>query len=161
MAVKTQREKAQRFVAQNRKARHHYTIEETVEAGLVLTGSEVKSLREGGASLAEAYAAVENGELWLRNAHIPEYKDATYNNHESRRARKLLLRKAEIGKLMGKVERSGYTLVPLSLYFGESGFAKIELGLARGKSHTDRRAEIGERDARREMARALKHRNQR
>jgi SsrA-binding protein len=155
----TSRKEAQRYVAQNRKARHDYHIEEAIEAGLVLTGSEVKSLRESGASLADAYASVEGGELWLKNAHIPEYKNAAYNNHEPRRARKLLVRKSELGKLAERIERSGYTLVPLSLYFGERGYAKVQLALARGKKHHDRREDITEREVRREMDRALKRRS--
>ena len=158
MATKSERKEAERFIAQNRKARHEYSIDETYEAGLVLTGSEVKSLREQGASLADAYANFERGELWLRNAHIPEYKNASYNNHEARRPRKLLLHKTELQKLVSKVEERGMTLIPLSLYFSERGHAKVEIGVARGKKHHDRRQDIAEKDTRREIARALKHR---
>jgi len=158
MSTKSERKEAEKYVAQNRKARHDYTIDETFEAGLVLTGSEVKSLREQGASLLDAYANFERGELWLRNSHIPEYKNASYNNHEARRSRKLLLHKAELNKLVAKVEERGMTIVPLGLYFSERGHAKVEIGVARGKKNYDRRQDIAERDTRREIDRALKHR---
>ncbi|MEO1194435.1 MAG: SsrA-binding protein SmpB, partial [Pseudomonadota bacterium] len=130
---------AQRFVAQNRKARHNYFIDDTVEAGLVLTGTEVKSLRAGRASLNEAFAQETEGEFYLLNAHIPEYGPANRFNHEPTRARKLLLKQREIGKLMGQAKRSGYTIVPLSLYFNHRGYAKCQLGLARGKRQIDKR----------------------
>lgn len=143
-------------VAQNRKARHNYTIEQTFEAGLVLTGSEVKSLRAGRASIAESYAAEKDGELWLVNAHIPEYPPAGRFNHEPRRARKLLLHRREIAKLIGAITREGYTLVPLSIYFNKRGQAKAELGLGRGKKKHDKRAAIKERDWQRRKRQLLR-----
>ncbi len=146
-----------RPVAQNRKARHDYRIEGTVEAGLALAGSEVKSLRAGNASLSDAYAAVRGAELFLVNCRIGEYQPASTQGHAPLRDRKLLLHRDEIDRLSGKVERSGYTLVPLSLYF-KDGWAKVELGLARGRTHGDRRAAVAEREAKREMERALSRR---
>ena len=143
-----------RVVAQNKRARFDYAVEDTVEAGLVLTGSEVKSLREGNVALSDAYAALRGDELWLLNCRIGEYKAAAAFGHAPLRERKLLLRRAEIEKLRGKVEQRGYTLVPLSLYFRE-GWAKVELGLGRGKTHEDRRDHIAERESRREMDRAM------
>lgn len=137
---------ARRVVAQNRKARHNYAIEETVEAGIVLTGTEVKSLRAGRASISECYAAEEGGELYLINSHIPEYPPAGRFNHEPRRPRKLLLHRRQIEKLVGAITREGYTLVPLSIYFDKRGMAKVELGLGRGKKKHDKRAAIKERD---------------
>jgi len=125
-------------VAQNRKARHDYLVEEVFEAGLVLTGTEVKSLRAGRASLVDGYAVVKDGEAWLHNVHIPEYTQGTWNNHEPRRARKLLMRKDEIQKLTGKTQQQGLTLVPLSLYF-KNGYAKVEIALAKGKRNYDKR----------------------
>lgn len=158
MSTKSERAAAEKYVAQNRKARHDYAIEETFEAGMVLRGSEVKSLREQGASLLDAYATVQAGELWLRNAHIPEYKNSSYNNHDSRRERKLLLNRAEMVKIIAKVEERGMTVVPLGLYFSDRGIAKLQIGIARGKKHHDRRQDMAERDSRREMDRALKNR---
>ncbi len=143
-----------RVVAQNRRARFDFAIEDTVEAGLVLTGSEVKSLRDGNVALSDAYAALRGGELWLHNCRIGEYKAAAAFGHAPLRDRKLLLRRAEIEKLRGKVEQRGYTLVPTSLYFRD-GWAKVELGLGRGKTHEDRRDHIAERESRREMDRAM------
>ena len=143
-----------RVVAQNKRARFDYAVEDTVEAGLVLTGSEVKSLREGNVALSDSYAALRGDELWLLNCRIGEYKAAAAFGHAPLRERKLLLRRAEIDKLRGKVEQRGYTLVPLSLYFRE-GWAKVELGLGRGKTHEDRRDHIAERESRREMDRAM------
>jgi SsrA-binding protein len=146
-----------RVVARNRKALHDFQIEERVEAGLVLSGSEVKSLRAGNVALGDAYALVKGGELFLANCRIGEYQPASWTGHAPVRDRKLLLRRTEIDRLGGKVERSGYTLVPLSIYFKE-GWAKVELGLARGRTHADRRQAIAEREQRREMDRALSRR---
>ncbi|MHA3704294.1 SsrA-binding protein SmpB [Jatrophihabitans sp. YIM 134969] len=141
-------------VAQNRKARHDYTILETLEAGLALQGTEVKSLREGRASLVDGFAMIDNGEVWLHNVHIPEYDKGSWTNHTARRTRKLLLHRAEIERLIGKTKESGLTLVPLSLYFTR-GKAKVELGLARGKRSYDKRQDLARRDADREVSRAL------
>lgn len=146
-----------RVVARNRKALHDFQVEERVEAGLVLSGSEVKSLRAGNVALGDAYALVRGGELFLANCRIGEYQPASWTGHAPVRDRKLLLRRPEIDRLGGKVERSGYTLVPLSIYFRE-GWAKVELGLARGRTHGDRRQAIAEREQRREMDRALSRR---
>jgi len=149
------REEAKRFAAQNRKARYDYFIDDKVEAGLVLTGTEVKSLRGGRASMSDAYASEEKGELWLWNLHIPEYGPASRFNHEPKRARKLLLHKKEINRLLGKVQRDGFTLIPLSIYFNDRGRAKCEIGLARGKKAHDKREAIKERDWNREKRRVL------
>ena len=150
--------KTQRFAAQNRKARHDFLIEDVFEAGMVLTGSEVKTLRLGRASINEAFAAEKDGEMFLYNAYFPEYEGANRFNHQPRRARKLLLKRREIGRLMGQTQRAGMTLVPLSIYFNERGRAKIELGLARGKRKVDKRESEKERDWKREQARLLRHR---
>ncbi len=147
-----------RPVARNRRAFHDYHIEERIEAGLQLTGTEVKSLRQGRANINEAYAGEMNGELWLFNAHIPEYAPAGRFNHEPRRPRKLLLKKREMERLIGAVRRRGYTLVPLSLYFNPRGWAKVELGLAVGKKKYDKRAAEREREWQRQKARLLRHR---
>lgn len=144
-----------RFAAQNRRARHDYLIESTLETGIQLTGTEVKSLREGRASIAEAYAGEKDGELYLLNAHIPEYA-ASRVNHEPRRARKLLVHKREMRKLLGAVSREGKTLVPLSIYFNKRGRAKVDLALASGKNMADKRAAIKERDWKREQARLMR-----
>ncbi len=152
------KEVGRKLVAQNRKARHDYHVEDTYEAGLVLTGTEVKSLRAGRASLVDGFAAVKDGEVWLHNVHIPEYTQGTYNNHEPRRVRKLLLTKSEISRLIGKTKESGLTLVPLSLYF-KDGYAKVEIALAKGKKSYDKRHTLAERQATREAARALSHRS--
>ncbi|OHC83759.1 MAG: SsrA-binding protein [Rhodospirillales bacterium RIFCSPLOWO2_12_FULL_67_15] len=144
-----------RFAAQNRRARHDYLIESTLETGLQLTGTEVKSLREGRASIAEAYAGEKNGELYLLNAHIPEYPASRFN-HEPRRPRKLLVHKREMRKLLGAVTREGKTLVPLSIYFNKRGRAKLDLALASGKHKADKRAAIKERDWKREQARLMR-----
>ncbi len=152
------REKGRTLIAQNRKARHDYHIETTYEAGIVLTGTEVKSLRQGRASLVDGYAAVEGGEVWLYGVHIPEYTQGTWTNHEPRRKRKLLLHAVEISKLMGKTRETGLTLIPLSLYF-QDGYAKIEIALARGKKAYDKRATLAERDAKRETDRVLGRRS--
>ena len=147
---------AHRIAAQNRKARHSYGIEDTIEAGLVLLGSEVKALREGRANIAESYAKPEGNEVWLVNAHIPEYKQAGKSNHEPRRPRKLLLKKREVAKLIGAAEREGMTLVPLKLYFNGRGIAKLELGLGKGKKHYDKRETQKKRDWERQKARLLR-----
>jgi SsrA-binding protein len=141
---------------QNRRARHDYEILDTFEAGIALTGSEVKSLRAGGASIAEAYAKVDRDEVWLEGANIPAYAQASYNNHEPLRRRKLLLHRREILELRKGLERRGLTVVPLKLYFDARGKAKIEIALARGRKRHDKRAAASERDAKREMDRALK-----
>lgn len=143
-----------KVVAQNRRARHDYSVEDTYEAGLVLTGTEVKSLRAGRASLVDAYARVRDGEVWLENAHIPEYTLGSWTNHEPRRPRKLLLHRAEIARLIGKTREGGLTLIPLSLYFRD-GRAKVEIALARGRRAYDKRAALAERQASREIARAV------
>ena len=148
------REKGRTLVAQNRKARHDYHIENTYEAGIVLTGTEVKSLRQGRASLVDGYAAVEGGEVWLYGVHIPEYTQGTWTNHEPRRKRKLLLHGEEINKLVSKTRESGLTVIPLSLYF-KDGYAKVEIALARGKKAYDKRHTMAERDAKREVDRAV------
>jgi SsrA-binding protein len=148
------KETGRKVVAQNRKARHDYAIEDVVEAGLVLTGTEVKSLRAGRCSLVDSYAAIKDGEAWLHNAHIPEYDLGTWTNHTPRRTRKLLLHREEIARLVGKTKESGLTLVPLQLYFLD-GRAKIEIALARGKKSYDKRQALATRDASREVAREL------
>ena len=152
------RETGRKLVAQNRKARHDYSIDATFEAGVVLVGTEVKSLRAGRASLVDGFATIEGGEVSLYNVHIPEYDLGTWTNHEPRRKRKLLLNADEIRKIKGQVDRQGVTLVPLQLYF-KDGYAKIELGLARGRKSHDKRNAIAERDAAREMQRATGRRN--
>ncbi|KUP95515.1 SsrA-binding protein SmpB [Thermobifida cellulosilytica] len=151
------REKGQKLIAQNRRARHDYHIEDTYEAGLVLTGTEVKSLRAGRASLVDGFAQIRNGEAWLHNVHIPEYTLGTWTNHAARRPRKLLLHREQIAKLDAKTQEAGRTLVPLSLYFRD-GRAKVEIALARGKREYDKRHDIAEREAKREMERALRRR---
>jgi len=146
------RESGRKLIAQNKKARHDYHIDETYEAGLALVGTEVKSLRAGRASLVDAYGRIKDGEVWLEGAHIPEYDQGSWTNHEPRRSRKLLLHRAEIAKLIGKTKESGLTLVPLSLYF-KDGKAKVEIALARGKKAYDKRQTLAARDAAREIAR--------
>lgn len=141
-------------VASNRKARHDYTILDTFEAGLALTGTEVKSLRAGRASLVDGFAQESGGELWLHGMHINEYAMGTWNNHAPRRVRKLLLHRREIDRLVGKLRESGLTLVPLSVYFAD-GWAKVELALARGKRAYDKRHDLAKRDADREIGRAV------
>lgn len=145
-----------RIAARNRKARYAYAIEGTFEAGIALAGSEVKSLRAGKASINEAYAAGRDGELFLFDAHIPEYLQAGRFNHEPRRARKLLMKRREINRLLGSVQRDGMTLVPLAIYFNDRGRAKVELALARGKHHYDKRAAVKQRDWKIEKARLLR-----
>jgi len=139
----------------NRKARYEYDVEETFEAGIVLKGTEVKSLREGNASLQEAFAFLQDGEVWLRDMYIKRYKHGSYSNHEERRPRKLLLNKREIRELDKAVSQKGYTIVPLKLYF-KKGYAKVLIGLARGKKKYDKRDDIKERDTKRELERKYK-----
>lgn len=153
------KELGKKVVATNRKARHDYLIIETYEAGLSLWGTEVKSLREGRASLVDGYAFIENGEAWLDAVHIPEYHQGTWNNHAPRRKRKLLMHKQEILKLHSKVKEGGYTLVPLQLYFSD-GKAKVELALAKGKKEYDKRQTLRERTDKREADRAISSRKQ-
>jgi SsrA-binding protein len=147
------KEKGQKVIASNRKARHDYEILDTYEAGVALVGTEVKSLRLGRASLVDAFATVDDGEVWLRGLHIPEYAMGTWTNHEPRRTRKLLLHKGEILKLIGKTNESGLSLVPLSMYF-KDGKVKVELALARGKRAYDKRQALAKRDAEREISKA-------
>ena len=155
MSSDKERLAAQRDVAVNRRARHDYFIEETVEAGLVLSGSEVKSLRAGKAQLKDSHARIHRGEMWLFSAHISEYSPAAQFGHDPTRSRKLLLHRREIDRLEGKVRERGLTLVPLRIYF-KHGRAKVELGLARGKKLYDKRATIKERETRRELERAVR-----
>ncbi len=143
-----------KVIVSNRRARHDYTVLDTYEAGIVLTGTEVKSLRAGRASLADAFATVEDGEVWLRGVHIPEYDQGSWTNHEPRRSRKLLLHRGEIERLVGKTREGGLTLVPLALYFSD-GKVKVDLALARGRRSYDKRAALAKRDAQREIARAV------
>jgi SsrA-binding protein len=150
-------DRGKKIIASNRRARHDYTIEDTVEAGLVLTGTEVKSLRGGRASLADGFGQITDGEAWLHGVHIPQYTQGTWTNHEPRRTRKLLLHRREIDKLASSVTERGLTLIPLSLYFSD-GKVKIELGLARGKRTYDKRQDLAKRDAAREVERALRRR---
>lgn len=147
------REVGRKVIASNRKARHDYAILDTYEAGVVLVGTEVKSLRLGRASLVDAFATVDDGEVWLRGLHIPEYDRGTWTNHEPRRTRKLLLHKSEILRLIGKTKESGLSLVPLAMYF-KDGKVKVEIGLGRGKKAYDKRQAIAKRDADREISRA-------
>ncbi len=148
------REKGRKVIASNRRARHDYTIVDTYEAGIALMGTEVKSLRAGRASLVDSFAQEKDGEIFLYGLHIPEYAMGTWTNHEPRRTRKLLLHRDEIRRLIGKTRESGLTLVPLSLYFSD-GWAKVELGLARGKKSYDKRETLAKRDADREVARVM------
>jgi SsrA-binding protein len=141
-------------VATNRKARHNYSILETFEAGVALMGTEVKALREGQASLADAFATLDDGEIWLRNLHIPEYHAGSWTNHAPRRNRKLLLHRSQIDNLVGKIRDGNLTLVPLSLYFTD-GKVKVELALARGKQTHDKRQDMAKRDSDREVTREL------
>src|ERR1044072_5487792 len=145
-----------KIAAENRKARFHYAIDETFEAGVALTGSEVKSLRAGKASIAESYAATRDGELWLFNSNISEYKQAGRFNHAPKRPRKLLLHKRQINKLIGAVEREGMTVLPLKLYFNARGRAKVEVALAKGKKLHDKRETSKKRDWSRERGRLLR-----
>ena len=151
------KERGQKLVASNRKARHDYYIDDVYEAGMVLTGTEVKSLRAGRASLVDGFATVRDGEVWLENVHIPEYTEGTWTNHEPRRRRKLLLHKDEIIKLANDTREAGETIVPLSLYF-KDGRAKVEIAVARGKHNYDKRQALRERQDKRESDRAMSHR---
>ena len=144
------------LVAENRRARREYSVEDTIEAGIMLVGSEVKSLREGRANIAESYAAVENGELWLINSYIPEFVQANRFNHLERRPRKLLVNKRELSKLFSAVQRDGITIVPLKLYFNEKGRAKLLIGLGKGKKKADKRETERNRDWARQKSRLLK-----
>ena len=148
-----------KIVAENRKARFNYSIEDVFEAGLALSGTEVKSLRFGEGSIAESYAEVRDGQVWLINANIPEFSHGNRFNHEPKRMRKLLLHEREIDKLFGAVERKGMTLVPLSVYFNARGRAKVELALAKGKQTHDKRASIKERDWKRDKARVMREKS--
>ncbi len=148
------RERGRKIIAQNKKAWHDYHIEDVYEAGLVLTGTEVKSLRAGRASLVDGFATLRDGEAWLHSVHIPEYTQGTWTNHEPRRTRKLLLHKQEITRLIGKTKETGLTIVPLSLYF-KDGKAKVEIALARGKKLHDKRQALAEKQASREMRRVV------
>lgn len=152
------KERGKKLIAQNRKARHDYAIEDTYEAGLVLVGTEVKSLRAGRASLVDGYALVEDGEIWLRGVNIPMYDEGSWTNHTPTRARKLLLNRNEISKIANKMKESGLTIVPLSLYFSD-GKAKVEIGIARGRKNYDKRQAIAEKDAKRETAKAVGRRS--
>jgi SsrA-binding protein len=144
------REQGQKMIAQNKKARHDYAIEDTYEAGLVLTGTEVKSLRQGRASLVDGFVDLDRGEAWLHGVHIPEYTQGTWTNHSARRKRKLLLHREEIEKIERRVNEKGLTVVPLSLYF-KDGRAKVEIATAKGKKSWDKRNSIAERTAKREV----------
>lgn len=152
------RETGRKLIAQNKKARHDYSIEDVYEAGMVLTGTEVKSLRAGRANLTDGYALYDDGEVWLKGIHIPEYDLGTWTNHEPRRSRKLLLTKDEIRRIAGKVKDTGVTLVPLSLYF-KDGYAKVEIAVARGRKSHDKRHAIAEREAKREASRSIGRRS--
>jgi len=144
------RERCQKLIANNRRARYDYFIDDVYEAGIVLYGTEVKALRQGKASLTDSYAAVDAGELWLENAYIPELTQGSWTNHAPRRRRKLLLAKKDIAKLAGKSKETGFTLIPISLYF-KDGYAKVQIGLARGKKDFDKRQTLKEKDAKREI----------
>ena len=152
------REQGRKVVASNRKAYHDYTILDTYEAGMALTGTEVKSLRAGRASLTDAFGQETSGEIYLHAMHIPEYTQGTWTNHEPRRVRKLLLHRDEIRKINGKLRDEGITLVPLQVYFN-NGYAKVEIALARGKRSYDKRQDLAARDAQREITRAMGRRN--
>lgn len=153
-AAEVKKSRNNQIVATNRKARHNYSILDVYEAGVALRGTEVKSLRDGQASLADAFATVDDGEIWLRNLHIPEYHHGSWTNHAPRRNRKLLLHRSEIDNLIGKIRDGNLTLVPLKLYFTD-GKVKVELALARGKQAHDKRQDIATRDANREVTREL------
>ncbi|WP_328790243.1 MULTISPECIES: SsrA-binding protein SmpB [unclassified Streptomyces] len=148
------KEKGRKMIAQNKKARHDYAILDTYECGLVLTGTEVKSMRQGRASLVDGFVSVEGGEAWLYNVHVPEYSQGTWTNHSARRKRKLLMHREEIDKLERKADESGHTIVPLSLYF-KDGRAKIEIALAKGKKEYDKRQTLREKQDTRETNRAI------
>ncbi len=158
MAPKKKKNDDRKIIAENRRARYNFAIEDTFEAGIMLLGTEVKSLRNGKANIAESYASYENHELWLINSHIPEYLQANRFNHEPRRPRKLLMSRREIDRLSQSVARDGMTLVPLRLYFNERGMAKLELALAKGKKVHDKRETEKKRDWNREKSRLLRER---
>jgi len=147
-----------KLIAENRRARFDYLIEEVLEAGVVLTGTEVKALRAGRANIAESYASPERGELFLINSYIPEYGPASQFNHPPRRPRKLLVKRRQLNKLMGAVAREGRTIVPLKLYFNEKGLAKLEVAIAKGKNAADKRATSKDRDWKRQQSRLLRER---
>ena len=149
------RERGQKLVASNKRARYDYFIDEVYEAGLVLSGTEVKSLRDGKASLTDSYALIDQGEVWLENAYIPELTQGSWTNHFPRRRRKLLLSRKDIDNLAGKTREVGFTLIPISLYF-KDGFAKVEIGLARGKKSFDKRESLKKKDAEREIQRDIR-----
>ena len=151
------KEKGQKFVAQSKKARHDYHIEDTYEAGMVLMGTEVKSLRAGRASLTDGFVDIDDHEVWLHSVHIPEYTNGTWTNHSARRKRKLLLNRVEIDKIERKISEKGYTVIPLSLYF-KDGRAKVEIALARGKKTYDKRHALAERQSNREQEQAVQRR---
>lgn len=160
MAQKAKKaESPQKNIAENRKARHDYFIEESYEAGIALQGTEVKSCRAGRVNLRDGYAQVENGEIFLQNVHISPYEQGNRFNHEPLRKRKLLMHRGEILRLFGKIREKGYTLVPLRMYFNDKGRAKVEIGLAKGKKSYDKRDDIAARDVEREMARAMRGKN--
>lgn len=148
--------KEKKYVAVNRKAKHEYFILETYEVGIALTGTEVKSLRQGKVSIVDSYADIENGELWLYDLHISPYDKGNIYNHDPKRPRKLLIHKDEMAHLIGKVREKGLTLIPLSIYFNERGWAKVELGLAKGKKIYDKRKDLAEKAEKRELERAYK-----
>lgn len=154
--AKKAKEPPRKVIADNRKARYHYLIEDTIEAGLMLTGTEVKALREGKANIAESYASDEDGEIWLINSNIPEYLKANRFNHEPRRRRKLLLNRREIEKLRNGISRQGMTIVPLKLYFNDRGIAKLQIALAKGKKVHDKRETEKNRDWQRDKARIMR-----
>ncbi|MEZ3178380.1 SsrA-binding protein SmpB [Streptomyces pimonensis] len=148
------KEKGRKLIAQNKKARHDYLVIDTYEAGLVLTGTEVKSLRQGRASLVDGFVQLDGNEAWLHNVHVPEYSQGTWTNHSARRKRKLLLHREEIDKLESKSQETGHTIVPLALYF-KDGRAKVEIALAKGKKEYDKRQTLREKQDRRETERAI------
>ena len=150
------KERPIKVVAENRKARFNYSIEETIEAGVMLTGTEVKSARNGKSTIAESYADSKGGEIWLVNANIPEYLQANRFNHELKRPRRLLVHRRERARLLQSVQREGMTIVPLSIYFNDRGMAKVDLGLAKGKKTVDKRETIKQRDWQREKARLMR-----
>lgn len=158
MAAKPKADPNFKVVAENRKARHHYAIEDDIECGIVLEGSEVKSLRQGTSNIAESYATIEDGELWLINSYIPAYEQAKMFPHDERRRRKLLVSKRELAKLWQGIGREGMTLVPLRLYFNEKGRAKLKLGIAKGKKLVDKRETEKKRDWQRQKSRLMRDR---
>ncbi len=158
MAPRKKADPNNKTVAENRKARYNYAVEDTLECGMMLEGSEVKSMRQGGVNIAESYAAIEDGELWLVNSHIPKYDQAKTFQHEERRRRKLLASKKELSKLWAEVGRQGMTLVPLKIYFNDKGRAKLLLGIAKGKQKQDKRATEKKQDWKRQQSRLLRDR---